>query len=127
MHRKPDATGPGSPRDAGDAPDPHRLAALLREDDVDAAIEAGLMAFVDDGRHALDVETRRLLAEAQQRLRVAWDARERHHARAARLARRRAEREARRTAPPPQAAAKPALPAAAAAALARARAKAGQA
>ena len=66
MHRKPDATGPGSPRGAGDAPDPHRLAALLREDDVDAAIEAGLMAFVDDGRHALDIETRRLLAEAHR-------------------------------------------------------------
>lgn len=127
MHRKPDATGPGSSDDGDAGPDPHRLATLLRDDDVDAALEAGLMAFVDDGRHGLDAGTRELLAGAQRRLRIAWDARERHRAREARLARRQAERDARRTKPPMQAASKPALPAAAAAALARARAKVGQA
>lgn len=127
MHRQPDATGPASRDDGGASPDPHRLAALLRDGDVDAAIDAGLMAFIDDGRHGLDAGTRQLLADTQRRLRTAWDARERHRARAARLARRQAERDARRALPPAQAAAKPALPAAAAAALARARAKAGRA
>ncbi len=127
MHRKPDATG-SDPRDDTDVvPDPHRLAALLREDAVDAAIEAGLMAFADDGRSDLDAAALELLAGTQQRLRIAWDARERHRARDARLARRQAERDARRAKPPAQAASKPALPAAAAAALARAKAKAGQA
>ncbi len=127
MHRKPDATGPEPCTEPGAAPDPFRLAALLREDAVDAAIEAGLMAFADHGRHDLDAATRELLAGAQRRLRIAWDARERHLARDARLARRQAERDARRAKPPAQAAAKPALPAAAAAALARARARARQA
>lgn len=127
MHRKPDATGSESRADAGSAPDPFRLVALLREGDIDAAIEAGLMAFVDDGRCDLDAATRELLADAQRRLRIAWGARERHRARAARLARRQAERDARRAKPPAQVAAKPALPAAAAAALARARTRARQA
>ncbi len=127
MHRKPDATGSEPQADAGAAADPLRLAALLREGDVDAAIEAGLMLFVDDGRCGLDAATCELLADAQRRLRTAWDARERHRARDARLARRQAERDARRAKPPAQAAEQPALPAAAAAALARARARAKQA
>jgi len=120
MHRKPDATGPTVP-----AADATRLVALLRGDDLDAAIDAGLMAFVDDGTQALDDAARTLLVETQRRLRAAWDARERHRAREARLARRKAERDARRTPPPPAAAPKPVLPAAAAAALARAKARAG--
>ena len=125
MHRKPDATGPVLHDDVGDAPDPHHLAALLRDDDIDAALDAGLMAYVKDDRHDLDDDTHALLADAQQRLRTAWDARERHRAREARLARRQAERDARRAKPPTPTALGPALPAAAAAALARARAKAG--
>ncbi|MCA0393520.1 MAG: hypothetical protein LCH70_05270 [Proteobacteria bacterium] len=108
---------------AAAAPDPLRVATLLRDDDVDAAIDAGLMAVALDDP-VLDAATRSLLAAARQRLRAAWDARERHRARAARLARREAEREARRA--PVQAQATPPLPAAAAAALARARSKAGR-
>ena len=99
----------------------------MREDRVDAAIEAGLMAFADHDRCDLDAATRDLLAGAQRRLRIAWDARERHRARAARLARRQGKRDARRSQPPAQVAAKPVLPAAAAAALARAKARARQA
>jgi len=106
-----------------------RLASLLRVDDVDAAIDAGLMDFVPCPRCAGDAalaEACALVAGAQQRLRVAWAARERHRARAARLQRRAAERAARRAAPPATAAGarKPALPPAAAAALARAKARA---
>lgn len=105
-------------------PDPALLAALLRDGDLDAAIEAGLMAFVDDGAQPIAPATRGLLDDARQRLRAAWEARERHRARAERLQRRKAEREARRS-PPPQPSARPALPSAAAAALARAKARAG--
>jgi len=105
------------------------LAALLRGDDLDAAIDAGLMDFVpcprctDSGALA---DACSLVAAAQQRLRAAWDARERYRARAARLQRRAAEKAARRAAPPASAAGprKPALPPAAAAALARAKARA---
>ena len=69
------------------------------------------------------------LLQVQQRLRAAWDARERHRQRQSRLARRAAEREARRlsvgtaagTATP-----RPALPTGAAAILARAKAKAAE-
>jgi len=125
MHRKPDATGPARPAATAAAPDAAQLVALLRSDDLDAAIDAGLMAFVDDGTQALDAAARTLLVETQQRLRAAWDARERYRAREARLARRKAERNARRTLQPPAAAPKPALPTAAAAALARAKARAG--
>ena len=71
-----------------------------------------------------------VVVEAQQRLRTAWDARERYRQREARLARRAAEREARRlkvadvaeSAQP----ARPALPTGAAAILARAKAKAAE-
>ena len=104
-----------------------QLARLLRADEVDAAIEAGLMAFVPPvDMHADPVvaDALRLVAGAQRRLREAWAARERHHARNARLQRRAAARSARRTAPAATDAAKPALPPAAAAALARAKARA---
>ncbi|AKC87533.1 hypothetical protein [Pseudoxanthomonas suwonensis] len=107
-----------------------RLLSLLRAGDLDGALQAGLMDHAASG----DPEDAPLLA-AQRQLRTAWDARERHRARAARLARRAAERAARRasaaavTEPPvaaagAPAASAPALPPAAAAALARARAKA---
>ena len=106
-----------------------RLAALLRVDDVDAAIDAGLMDFVPCRCCAGDAalaEASLLVAGAQQRLRIAWKARERHRARATRLQRRAAEKAARRAAPPSVAtdARRPSLPPAAAAALARAKARA---
>lgn len=71
-----------------------------------------------------------VVVQTQQRLRTAWDARERYRQREARLARRAAEREARRlkvtdvaeSAQP----ARPALPTGAAAILARAKAKAAE-
>lgn len=105
------------------------LAALLRADDMDAAIEAGLMDFVPCPRcveAGAPADACSRVAAAQQRLRVAWDARERHRARAARLQRRAAEKAARRAAPPASTTGprKPALPPAAAAALARAKARA---
>jgi hypothetical protein len=116
------------------------LLALLRAGDVDGAVRAGLMEYdvgMDDAEGVL-------LRSTQQQLATAWAARERHRARAARLARTDAERAARRagatpaTTPAMAATAEPqgddataapaasaaALPAAAAAALARARAKA---
>ena len=130
-----DSLGPGRMQ-PGDAPDPALLLALLRSDELDAALDAGLMALDVEAAGGLDPASRALLAGAQQRLRAAWDARERHRARAARLARHAAERERRRAAPAtvdsqpgpaantaPAAPAQP-LPAAAAAALARARARA---
>ncbi|GAA3922518.1 hypothetical protein [Luteimonas lutimaris] len=108
-----------------------RLAALLRDDDVDTAIEAGLMEFVPCPRCAgagagAIVDDCALVSAAQQRLRTAWDARERYRARTARLQRRAAERAERRAAPLAAAHGprKPALPPAAAAALARAKARA---
>lgn len=99
--------------------DPRKLLELVLADDLDAALAAGLM----DYRPAADDIALRPLLQAQQRLQLAWDARERYQARAARLARRAAEREARR-APAPVADAKPALPPTAAAILARAKARA---
>lgn len=115
---------------AGDAPrtDPRALLRLLLEDRVDAAIDAGLMDYApapgDDTLDPAHPDLSRQLLAAQARLRTAWAARERHRARALRLARIVDEREARRIRPAPVAATVPALPAAAAAALARARAKA---
>lgn len=105
-----------------DPPDPRRLLALLGADDIDAAIDAGLMRFVPTGDALRDEDLATLLG-AQQRLRDAWAARDRYRARAKRLARLQAERDARRT-PAVAASVRPALPDAAAAALARAKAKA---
>ncbi len=96
------------------------------DDDLDAAVRAGLMDYAaQPGNNALPPSQSQRLLDAQQRLRTAWAARERHRARDARLARRAAEREARR-APPPAADSKPALPSAAAAILARAKARAAE-
>lgn len=102
------------------------LAALLAEDRLDAALEAGLMDVpADAGTCAHCAAALAQVAAAQQRLHAAWAARERYRARAARLARRAAERQARRirpaATPSPQA---PALPPAVALALARAKARA---
>ncbi|HAI47610.1 hypothetical protein D3C87_282440 [compost metagenome] len=107
---------------------PARLLMLVLDDDLDAALAAGLMDYVpgpDD--HALlpahpDLPAR--LLQAQHALRSAWAARARHRQRALRLARRAAEREARRAPPAPTPELKPALPPAAAAILARAKARA---
>ena len=103
---------------------PRQLLQHVLDDDIDAALDAGLMDYVpqpDDA--ALDPRLPQLLQDTQKRLHDAWAARERHRARAVRLQRRAAEREARR-APPPTADSKPALPSAAAAILARAKARA---
>ncbi len=98
------------------------LSRLLATDDIDAAIEAGLMRFTPCP--ACDsIAVARVVAE-QQRLTTAWAARDRYLARKARLARRAEERDARRSAPLPER--KSALPAAAAAILARAKAKAAE-
>ncbi|MGE8281658.1 MAG: hypothetical protein ACN6O2_14650 [Stenotrophomonas sp.] len=106
---------------------PRQLLQLILDDDLDAALRAGLMEYQPQPDHAqLDTaypDLPQRLQHAQQQLHTAWAARERHRARAARLARRAAEREARR-APPPAPDSKPALPSAAAAILARAKARA---
>ena len=103
---------------------PRQLLDFVLADDIDAALDAGLMDYLPQpGDDALEPNLPQLLQDAQQRLRDAWAARERHRARAVRLRRRAAEREARR-APPPTADSKPALPSAAAAILARAKARA---
>ncbi len=108
-------------------PDPAELFARLQADDLDGALQAGLMAYVAEPADGSCVpghpELPAQLLHAQQQLRRAWDARERYRARAVRLARREAERDARR-APPPAPDQKPALPTAAAAILARAKARA---
>ncbi len=103
---------------------PQQLLHLVANDDLDAAVQAGLMDYAPDpAQPGLDASQSQLLLDAQQRLRQAWAARARHRARDARLARRAAERDARR-APPPAPDSKPALPSAAAAILARAKARA---
>lgn len=100
------------------------LAALLAADNLDAAIEAGLMDW--QAGTGDDTAAVALVTAAQQRCRSAWAARERYRARAVRLRRIAAERDARRT-PPPAAAGAPApLPSSVAAILARAKARAAQ-
>ncbi|WP_374247504.1 hypothetical protein [Thermomonas sp.] len=106
----------------------HALLAALRDDDLDAALTLGLLEA--QPCPCCVPECNRLLAAARDARRLALAARQRHHARAARLARIKAEREAaRHPAPAPASAptaqqATPALPTAAADALARALAKA---
>lgn len=133
-------TGAAPVAPAPDAAQALRLLELLRHDDVDGAIEAGLAGFAPLA--ALCDSDNRMLADARDRLLAAWAARARHRARALRLERIAHERTQARTtradagtgpaatrqgahaatapADPPR----PALPAAAAAALARARARA---
>jgi hypothetical protein len=98
----------------------------LQADDVDAAIEAGLMDFAPCP--ACDRVLATQLIEAQRKLLIAWAARDRYRARNARLAERAAERAAKRAAPTAESPAekKSALPPAAAAILARAKAKAAE-
>ena len=99
-----------------------RLLQLLQEDDVDAAIGAGLMRYVPCPACAPALAAE--LIEAQQKLSMAWAARDRYLARNARLARRAAERDAKRSSALPEK--KSPLPPAAAAILARAKAKAAE-
>ena len=95
---------------------------LLQEDDVDAAIEAGLLRYVPCS--ACDPGLATKLIDAQQALSRAWAARDRYLARNERLARRAAERDAKRM--PIVAKTKNPLPPAAAAILARAKARAAE-
>ena len=124
--------GCGAPQGAA----AHAIVAALAADDLDRAIELGLLETVAcDGCDAL-CQSR--LREAREARLSALAARERHRAREARLQRRQAERDRQREAARPVAAqagsdtgtgaepARPALPSAAAAALARARAKAAE-
>ena len=105
---------------------PHSCAQALqlwlhvRNDELDAAIDAGLMQFVPcPGCEPLAAAA---LPECRSRLQWAWAARDRYHARAERLARRTREREALCGSPADKNKSK--LPPAAAAILARAKARA---
>lgn len=117
-----------------------RLSALVRDADLDGAIEAGLIEFAACPAPCCTDAAPLLAAQAQ--LRNAWAARERYRSRQVRLQARAEQRQARRVAasatpaPPPAAdgvadsapataaITRPALPASAAAILARAKAKA---
>ena len=102
----------------------HRLLASLCEGDLDAAMTLGLLDAMPCPSCAAGCSAQ--LVAARDARRFALAARQRHHARAERLARIKAERDAaRRTAAAPTAQqATPPLPTAAADALARALAKA---
>ena len=105
------------------APHAAVLCARLQADDLDGALQDGLMAYrARPGDSATPMQIAQITA-AQQQVQRAWEARERYRARTVRLARRAAERDARRT-PPPAPDRRAALPAAAAAILARAKARA---
>ena len=97
---------------------PLQLLRWVLDDDLDAAIDGGLMDYAgdaeDDRLDSAHPQLRAQLQAVQHRLREAWAARERYRARSARQARR----------APPAATTAPPLPPAAAAILARAKAKA---
>ncbi|MGN0858957.1 MAG: hypothetical protein ACI4NW_07265 [Stenotrophomonas sp.] len=99
-----------------------RLAAWLAADNLDAAIEAGLLQWSPDP--ADDPDQQAMVQAARQHLLAALAARERHRNRAVRLRRIAAERDARRTPPPASPGASAALPSSVAAILARAKARA---
>jgi hypothetical protein len=111
---------------AGDAAAAHAIAGALLIDDIDAALEAGLL----HAAPCMQCEagcTQRWLAARTDRER-ALAARERYRARQMRLEARAAERARARAVPaaPAKDVPAPALPSAAAAALARAKARAAQ-
>ena len=109
----------GCAADAGAAA--HRIVDALRVDDLDRAIEAGLL---DDIACAhCPPACREALTQARDERHRALAARERFRDRALRLARRQRERDAARA---PAEASKQSLPPAAAAALARAKARAAE-
>jgi len=106
----------------------HPINAALRVDDVDAAIEGGLLDRLIECS-ACDEECRARLQHARSDRITALAARERYRARNERLERRARERAEKRAPAPAVDIATPtpsALPSAAAAALARAREKAAQ-
>lgn len=127
MHEASDACACGCRDPRGTAT--HAINAALRVDDVDRAIDAGLLDRDVECTSCGD-ECRKTLHDARDARLTALAARERYRARNARLERRARERaEQREPKPAPDAAPSspaPALPSAAAAALARARAKAAQ-
>ncbi len=92
----------------------------MRNDELDNAIDAGLMQFVPC--YACDPQAVAALVECRTRLQLAWAARDRYQLRAERLARRARERDAMRGALSDKS--KSNLPPAAAAILARAKARA---
>jgi hypothetical protein len=104
----------------------HVIATALAADDLDRALEAGLLACIPCPGCTRDCSE--LVVEQRDARRVALAARERFRARNARLQQRAQARAARRAvaSPPatePSQSPRPALPSAAAAALARARAR----
>lgn len=101
-----------------------QLAAWLAADNLDAAIEAGLLHWIPGA--ADDAGQQAMVGAAHARLTQALAARERYRARAVRLRRIAAERDARRAPPPAAPGAAAALPGNVAAILARAKAKAAQ-
>lgn len=113
---------------AAEGGDAHALLALLALDDLDAALERGLLDA--HACPACDTACNARLADARDARRVALAARTRYRARVERLARGKAERDAtRRPAPMPvatgaPASSRPVLPPSAADVLARALAKA---
>jgi hypothetical protein len=111
--------GCGCTADGGD--DAHRIVAALVVDDLDGAIEAGLLD--DIACAACAPACREALTQARDERHRALAARERFRDRALRLARRQRERDAARA---PAEASKQSLPPAAAAALARAKARAAE-
>jgi hypothetical protein len=104
----------------------HAIANLLASDDLDAAIDAGLLAC--DGCPDCSADCTQSLLAARDARRFALASRERYRAREARLARRKQERLARRMPTQHLSDDAPAMPtalsAAAAAALARAKERA---
>lgn len=113
-HAEPDA--------AHDCAQGARLFQLLRIDDIDSAIEAGLMQYRPC--LACDATQSAAIVALQQRLAFNWAARDRYLARNARLARIAAERETPRAAP--QVEMMSSLPPSVAAVLARAKMKAAE-
>lgn len=99
----------------------HRIVAALREEDLDQALEGGLLEAEPCSDCSEDC--RGVFVAARDERRRALAARDRYRAREQRLAQRAAERQAERAAAQRQ---PTALPPAAAAALARALAKAGK-
>jgi len=98
------------------------LSRLLNADDVDAALKAGLMAFVPCP--SCDAYSIANVHEIQQRLAKAWAARDRYLARTARQARLAAARDTRRAGMKIER--KSTLPPSVAAILVRAKAKAAE-
>lgn len=111
-----------SPDAAHDCAQGARLFQLLQIDDIDSAIETGLMQYRPCP--ACDATQGDAIIVLQQRLTFNWAARDRYLARNARLARIAAERETRRAAP--QVEMKSSLPPSVAAVLARAKMKAAE-